>query len=137
MLQLPDPGVRWPRGNIRTISGTGACLLTANRATDSYYSAVTLTQSTTATKATPVVSWKPASIQLGHTLDWAQLDATSTVAGTFAYTPPSGTQVTTNSLTVNRPTHSSCQVDVESPTRPCAVTISPAPKERIGRSASS
>ena len=100
------PEVRWLRGNIRTISGTGACLLTASRATDSYYSAVTLTQSTTATKATPVVTWKPASIQLGCALDSAQLDATSTVADTFAHTPPSGTQVTTNSLTLTVPNHS-------------------------------
>ncbi len=48
-------------------------------------------------KATPIITWSPASIQYGYTLTAAQLNATANVAGTsFVYTPPLGTQITTN-----------------------------------------
>jgi Abnormal spindle-like microcephaly-assoc'd, ASPM-SPD-2-Hydin len=41
---------------------------------------------------TPVISWgTPAAITYGSALSSAQLDATATVAGTFAYSPASGT----------------------------------------------
>jgi CSLREA domain-containing protein len=46
-------------------------------------------------KATPVLAWSPASIQIGSKLGAAQLDATANVPGKFVYTPPSGTEVST------------------------------------------
>ncbi len=50
--------------------------------------AVTLTVS----KATPVITWAtPAPIAYGTALSATQLDASSTTAGTFAYTPAAGT----------------------------------------------
>jgi gliding motility-associated-like protein len=46
----------------------------------------------TVNKATPVVSWSnPAAITYGTALSASQLNATATVPGTFAYTPPAGT----------------------------------------------
>jgi hypothetical protein len=43
-------------------------------------------------KATPAISWaSPAAITYGTPLSAAQLSATSTVAGTFAYSPAAGT----------------------------------------------
>lgn len=43
-------------------------------------------------KATPVITWiDPASIYYGTALSGTQLGATADVAGTFTYTPPSGT----------------------------------------------
>jgi len=46
----------------------------------------------TVNKATPVVTWSsPAVITYGTALGATQLNATATVAGTFVYTPPSGT----------------------------------------------
>jgi hypothetical protein len=54
--------------------------------------AVATSTSVTVNKATPIVSWpSPASITYGIALTSTQLDATSTVPGTFAYTPPAGT----------------------------------------------
>jgi sugar lactone lactonase YvrE len=52
-------------------------------------------------KATPALSWTPASVQLGQSLGAAQLDATANVPGTFAYTPSSGTTITTSSQTLS------------------------------------
>ena len=46
----------------------------------------------TVTKATPIVSWSnPTAIVYGTPLSGTQLNATASVAGTFAYTPVSGT----------------------------------------------
>jgi hypothetical protein len=43
-------------------------------------------------KATPVITWSnPADVYLGIALGAAQLDATASVPGMFAYTPPAGT----------------------------------------------
>ena len=43
-------------------------------------------------KATPTISWSnPANIVYGTALGGTQLDATASVAGTFAYAPASGT----------------------------------------------
>ncbi|MBT1073652.1 MBG domain-containing protein, partial [Pelotalea chapellei] len=43
-------------------------------------------------KATPAITWAaPAPVFVGTTLSATQLNASSTVAGTFVYTPVSGT----------------------------------------------
>ena len=52
-------------------------------------------------KATPAIAWTPASIQFGQSLSAAQLDATASTPGTFAYTPPSGTVIATSSQTLS------------------------------------
>jgi hypothetical protein len=59
------------------------------------YSIVTSTVNVLVNKATPVLTWHPASIELGFSLGAAQLDATANVPGGFVYTPPSGTPVVT------------------------------------------
>ena len=46
-------------------------------------------------KTTPTITWPaPAAITYGTALSATQLDATSSVAGTFAYTPPTATVLT-------------------------------------------
>jgi len=83
-------------------SGTGACSVIANQTGSSNYSAApTVTQTTNATPATPVITWTPASIQLGYPLGPAQLDATASVSGTFTYTPLSGTAIMSTSKTLS------------------------------------
>ena len=55
-------------------------------------------------KATPVITWSaPAAITQGTALSGTQLDATASVAGTFVYTPASGTVLAagTQTLSVN------------------------------------
>ena len=56
------------------------------------YNAATKTVAITVVKATPVITWPtPAPITVGTALNGTQLNATTPVAGTFVYTPPSGT----------------------------------------------
>ena len=56
------------------------------------YTTATKTVAITVTKATPVITWTaPANIVYGTALGAAQLNATTTVPGTFVYTPPATT----------------------------------------------
>jgi hypothetical protein len=56
------------------------------------YNSASRTVSITVLKATPVITWaNPADINSGTPLSSTQLNATTTVAGSFAYSPPSGT----------------------------------------------
>ncbi|MGB8262053.1 MAG: hypothetical protein WCE75_16965 [Terracidiphilus sp.] len=51
-----------------------------------------ITVTGTATQVTPIITWSPpASITYGTALSGTQLDASSTVAGNFVYSPTSGT----------------------------------------------
>ena len=53
-------------------------------------------------KTTPTVSWAaPASITYGTPLGSAQLDATASVSGTFAYTPTAGTVLNAGAQTLS------------------------------------
>jgi len=73
-------------------SGIGTCSLTASWAADTNYTSTSATQSTSAVKLTPTVSWStPASIVYGSALGNGQLNATASVAGTFVYVPGPGT----------------------------------------------
>ena len=81
----PAPGTVLPAGT-QTLSVT----FTPTDATD--YTTVTATVELTVSKATPVINWpSPAPITYGTALSASQLDASSPVAGSFAYTPASGT----------------------------------------------
>ncbi len=52
---------------------------------------MTKTVQITVTQAAPVITWNnPASITYGTALSATQLNATASVAGTFAYTPALG-----------------------------------------------
>ncbi len=66
-------------------SGTGTCTLTAKWATDDYYLAASATQNTSAEMLTSSITWNtPATITYGTEFG-ATLDATTNVAGSFAY----------------------------------------------------
>jgi hypothetical protein len=55
------------------------------------YTTATATVNLTVNQVTPSITWAtPAAITYGTALSMAQLDASSTVAGTFVYTPASG-----------------------------------------------
>ncbi len=86
---------------VSMLSGTGTCTLTATWIADTNYQGTFLQQTSNATKLTPVITWVPASIQLGSPLTSAQLDATASVPGIFGYTPPLGTVVSTTSQAVS------------------------------------
>jgi Bacterial Ig-like domain (group 3) len=59
---------------------------------DVNYAFATATGTLTVTKATPTIIWaNPADIAYGTALSATQLDATTSAAGTFTYTPAAGT----------------------------------------------
>jgi hypothetical protein len=81
---------------IQTLSVT----LTPTDITD--YTPATATVSLTVNKATPTIIWiAPAAITYPTALSATQLDASSTVAGTFAYTPSLGTVLTAGIQTLS------------------------------------
>lgn len=60
--------------------------------TANYTSGGTATVTFTVNKATPTITWNnPADITVGTALSGTQLDATSSVPGSFSYTPSAGT----------------------------------------------
>ncbi len=72
----------------------GPAVLTATftptDATD--YAATTSTVTLTVNKAAPTITWPtPASVSVGTALTSAQLNASASTPGTFVYTPPAGT----------------------------------------------
>ncbi|MBL8210917.1 MAG: hypothetical protein JNK87_09405 [Bryobacterales bacterium] len=105
----PTPTVKWQvstdgGSNYTDVSGATSSTLAFNaqgnqnghryRAvfTNSVSSATTAAALLTVNKLTPVISWaNPASILFGSALGSAQLNATASTPGTFAYTPPAGT----------------------------------------------
>ena len=65
------------------------------------YNASTATVSLTVSKATPTIVWNaPIAIAYGTPLSSSQLNATSTVSGTFTYSPVSGTVLASGSQTL-------------------------------------
>jgi hypothetical protein len=74
-----------PAAGVDTLSVTFTPTDTTN------YTTVTQTVQISVTQATPVITWaSPAGITYGTALSAAQLNATASVPGTFAYTPVSG-----------------------------------------------
>ena len=74
----------------QTLSGTFTPTDTAN------YTSTTATVNLVVNKVTSVITWaSPAAVAVGTTLSATQLNATASVAGTFAYTPAAGTVLST------------------------------------------
>nr|MBA2480080.1 IPT/TIG domain-containing protein [Planctomycetota bacterium] len=82
----------------------------------------------TITKATPVVTWAaPAAITYGTALDVTQLNASSGVAGTFVYTPASGTVLAAGAQTLSVTFTPTDGADYNPVTTTVALTVNPAP----------
>ncbi len=74
------------------LTGGSHVLTVLFQPTSSNYAPVSATVTITVTPATPLVTWAtPAPIYYGTALSSTQLNATASVPGTFAYTPPAGT----------------------------------------------
>jgi hypothetical protein len=66
------------------------------------YATATASVTLVVNKITPVISWAtPTAISSGDPLNSAQLDATTTVAGSFAYSPSAGTVLPSGSQTLS------------------------------------
>ncbi len=81
-------------------SQTLSVTFTPTDATD--YSTAKATVGLTVNQAAPAITWPaPSAIVYGTALSATQLDASSTVAGTFAYTPAAGTVLKAGSQTLS------------------------------------
>jgi hypothetical protein len=112
-----------------TILTAGSHTLTATftPTNASEYGTATAQVTLTINKTAPEITWAtPASISVGSALSATQLDATSTVAGSFNYSPASGTVLTagTQALTATfTPTDST---DYTTATASVALAVTPA-----------
>lgn len=81
-------------GSTVTVTGTGSVVVQAAQAAAGYYTSGSLNATFTVVKASPAskLSWAvPSAITYGTALSATQLNASSTVAGSFTYSPAAGT----------------------------------------------
>jgi alpha-L-arabinofuranosidase len=88
---------------IGTVLAAGTRTLVATfTPSDSAYATTNATVTLVVSKATPAISWAtPAAITYGTSLSAAQLNATSTTAGTFTYSPAVGATLGTGTQTLS------------------------------------
>ncbi|MFM7857715.1 MAG: choice-of-anchor tandem repeat GloVer-containing protein, partial [Flammeovirgaceae bacterium] len=87
-----DPSIISITNNVATILKAGTVTLYAKQSGNDVFSSEEAEQTLEIIKATPIVTWPtPADISFGTPLSSDQLNATSSVAGVFTYTPPAGT----------------------------------------------
>ena len=83
-------------------SPIGGYPITASGQTSHDYAITYVAGTLTVTQAAPVLTWaNPAAITYGTALSAAQLDATASVPGTFAYTPVAGTVLAAGTQTLH------------------------------------
>ena len=90
-----DPSVALVDGTRLTILKAGTTTITASQAgNDMFESAANVQQQVTINKSTPSITWtNPADVVYGTALGPTQLNASSSIDGTFAYIPISGTRL--------------------------------------------
>ncbi|MBS1799379.1 MAG: hypothetical protein JSS95_06090 [Acidobacteria bacterium] len=78
---------------VGTVLSAGLNTLTVNftPSDTSRYNSKSASATLVVNKATPAVNWTPSSISAGTALSSAQLNATASTVGSFAYTPSAGT----------------------------------------------
>ncbi len=104
-------------------SQTLSVTFTPNDATD--YNSATATVKLTVGVAKPAINWAaPAPIAYGTTLSATQLDASSPVAGTFVYSPASGTVLTAGPQTLSVTFTPNDATDYNSATATVKLTVS-------------
>jgi hypothetical protein len=96
------PGTLTYSPPLGTVLTAGAQTLVANfTPTDAAdYNGASATVTLTVNKATPTITWNtPAAVNVGATLGAAQLNATASVPGAFAYNPAAGTVLSAGGTT--------------------------------------
>jgi hypothetical protein len=88
------------------------------------YNNATATVSLTVNKITPTITWAtPAAITYGTALSSAQLNATASVAGTFAYSPAAGSILTVGAKTLSVAFTPTDTTDYNSTTATVSLTV--------------
>ena len=92
------------------------------------YTTATATVTLTVNKATPPITWAtPAAITYGTALSATQLNASSTVAGTFTYSPVAGTVLAVGAQTLTVTFTPTNTTDYTTATDSVTLTVNPAP----------
>jgi hypothetical protein len=123
-----------------TVLGVGNNSLTATftptNTTD--YTTATASVTLTVNKGTPAITWgAPKAITYGTALSATQLDATATVAGTFAYSPAAGTVLSAGQQTLNVTFTPTNTADYATATAKVTLTVNPAPSFTLSASPAS
>ncbi len=99
---VPGTFVYNPAAGTVLNAGTQTLSATFTPSDTTKYPTATSSVSLTVNKATPVLTWAtPAPITAGTPLGATQLNATASVPGTFAYTPPSSTVLSAGTQTLS------------------------------------
>jgi hypothetical protein len=110
-----------------------AATFTPTNTTD--YQTVTTTATLTMNKATSTISWAtPAAMTQGTALSSRQLDATASVAGTFVYSPASGTVLSAGSQTLLVTFTPTNTTDYTTATDSVVFAVNPAPSFSLSAS---
>jgi hypothetical protein len=109
---------------VLSASSTSYTLVATFTPTDTTdYTAATASVTLTVNQATPVITWAtPAAITYGTALSGTQLNATSNVAGSFVYSPVSGTVLGAGSQTLTAAFTPTDTTDYNTP-NPATVTL--------------
>ena len=108
-------------------AGTQTLSVTFTPTETSEYGSATATVSLTVNKAQPAITWAaPAAITYGIALSATQLDATSSVAGAFVYSPVPGTVLNAGSQTLSVTLTPTDTADYISATKATTLTINKA-----------
>ena len=110
-------------GTVLTV-GSHTITATFTPADTTDYTTATATVTMTVSQATPVITWaSPTAIIYGTALSAAQLNAISTVAGSFSYSPATGTVLGTGSHTITATFTPADTTDFTSATATVTVTV--------------
>jgi hypothetical protein len=117
-----------PAAGSTPTAGTDTLSVTFTPTDTTDYNTATATVQLVVNQATPSVSWAtPSAITYGTALSATQLNATSPVAGTFAYTPASGTVLAAGTQTLSVTFTPTDTTDYTSRTVTVPLTVNKAP----------
>ncbi len=118
-------------------AGTQTLNVTFTPTNTTDYATATDTVSLTVNQATPTIKWAtPAAITYGKALTGTQLDATTSVAGTFVYSPTAGTVLAAGTQTLSATFTPTNTTDYTTATGTVSVTVNQAPLTVTAQNAS-
>ena len=130
-LSSGSASISIPAGSLATGSDTLTVSYTPDSSSSSTYNTATGTSSAvtvTQAKTTPTITWAtPAAIIYGTALSATQFNATSPVAGTFAYTPAAGAVLPAGTQTLSVTFTPTDSADYTTATQTVSLTVNKAP----------
>jgi hypothetical protein len=124
-------------GSTITITGAGTIIIEAGQAGNANYLAATSVRATlSVAQVTPSITWaNPASIAFGTALSSAQLNATASVPGNFAYSSFTGTVLGAGNQTLSVTFTPTDSTDYATVSKSVTINVGPPPLVVIGEQA--